>query len=102
MRIVGENREMRIVNDQFGSLTAAFLLADVTAKIWWQISSVESEDRFGLYNISSSGVTSWCDYARYVVGVAEELGLLPYGRKDLIVPIDSCFFNSLTRRPKNV
>ena len=57
LRLVKENRDIKVVNDQFGSPTYAKDLASEVRKL------VESEKSSGIYHITNSGSCSWYDFA---------------------------------------
>jgi dTDP-4-dehydrorhamnose reductase len=66
-RLAAERDELRIVADQFGVPNWARAVAAATARL------VESgpaylAERRGLYHLSGSGVTSWLDFARAIIG----------------------------------
>ncbi len=57
LRLARENKEVRVVNDQFGSPTYAKDLASEVRKL------VESENRSGIYHITNSGTCNWYEFA---------------------------------------
>ena len=57
LRLAEENKDIRVVNDQFGSPTYAKDLALEVRKL------VESQNQFGIYHITNSETCSWYDFA---------------------------------------
>jgi len=59
LRLAGENKDIKVVNDQFGSPTYAKDLASEVRKL------VESQDQYhyGIYHITNYGTCSWYDFA---------------------------------------
>ena len=57
LRLAGEKKEIRVVNDQFGSPTYAKDLASEVKKL------IESQGQYGIYHITNSGTCSWYDFA---------------------------------------
>lgn len=60
LRLSQENREIKVVNDQIGTPTNAFFLADILIKITY------STLPYGLYHYGHKGETSWLDFAKVV------------------------------------
>lgn len=69
-RLAAERDELTVVADQFGVPNWAHALAAATARA---IGSGESSlrARAGLYHLSGTGVTSWFDFARAIIGPVE-------------------------------
>jgi dTDP-4-dehydrorhamnose reductase len=57
LRLAGENKDIKVVNDQFGSPTYAKDLASEVKKL------VESQNPYGIYHITNSETCSWYDFA---------------------------------------
>ena len=75
LRLAAERDELRVVSDQFGAPTSAALIADVTAHLVRQLQRTGTEPfPYGLYHATAGGETSWCDYARFVIGYALRTG----------------------------
>jgi dTDP-4-dehydrorhamnose reductase len=74
LRLAAEKSSLDVVADQFGTPTSAKLLADLTAQLVEQAGREEADFPFGLYHVTSSGKTNWCDYARFVVAEARAAG----------------------------
>ncbi|MBI3699813.1 MAG: dTDP-4-dehydrorhamnose reductase [Afipia sp.] len=102
VRLSGEGREMRVVNDQFGAPTSAASIAGALAKI---ISGDKASiaSRFvalgSIVNIANTGVTTWHGFAEAIVG-----GLKLRRQRvltDKIAAISSEEYGAPARRPKN-
>jgi dTDP-4-dehydrorhamnose reductase len=69
-RIAAERDEIRVVDDQLGVPNWARALADATARIV-ALGASRLAERAGLYHLTASGVTTWFDFARAIIGPAE-------------------------------
>ena len=63
LKLLHEKNEINVVNDQFGSPTYAFDLAEILLQIIKR--SEQSPDSWhpGIYHFSNNGITSWYDFA---------------------------------------
>jgi dTDP-4-dehydrorhamnose reductase len=66
LRLAKERIELRIVADQYGAPTWARLLAESTAQIIGQY----SEDKSGVYHLTSNGRSNWHEFAEEIVRLA--------------------------------
>jgi dTDP-4-dehydrorhamnose reductase len=66
LRLAKERSELRIVADQYGAPTWARLLAESTAQIIGQY----SEDKSGVYHLTSNGRSNWHEFAEEIVRLA--------------------------------
>lgn len=57
LRLASENKNIKVVNDQFGSPTYAKDLAKEIRKL------IESENPYGIYHITNSGFCNWYEFA---------------------------------------
>lgn len=78
--------ELRVVNDQFGCPTYAVDLAEA-------ILELAKTGVFGVYHVTNRGITSWYEYAKFII---KEAGLNVY-----LVPVSSAEFPRPAKRPKN-
>lgn len=92
LRLAGEREELRVVADQVGSPTPAWLIADVTATIL-QRGLVES----GVRHLVPAGVTSWHGFAEAILDEALARGLI--ARRPSVVAITTTEFPTPARRP---
>ncbi len=100
LRLAAERKELSVVSDQVGAPTSAALIADLTAHLAMRLRH-DTAFPFGLYHMSASGETSWCDYARFVIERAihagRPLNLTPAD----VRPIASADYPTRARRPLN-
>jgi dTDP-4-dehydrorhamnose reductase len=86
LRVARERTELRVVDDQVGAPTSSLAIARATV----QLLRGRGE---GLYHVSAQGKTSWCGFARAILGRA--------GITTPVVPIRSEDYPSPARRPRN-
>lgn len=93
LRLATEREEVRVVADQSGSPTPAWLIADVTARL------LEPERRVpgGVRHLVAGGVTSWHGFAEAIFDEAVQRGLL--ANKPRLVAIPSSEYPTPARRP---
>lgn len=105
LRLAAEREQLRVVADQFGAPTSAALLADLTAHLVMRyrqsIQPGAGDFPFGLYHVSSTGETNWCDYARFIVAEARALGQQLKVQPEHIIPIGTADYPTPARRPAN-
>jgi dTDP-4-dehydrorhamnose reductase len=103
LRLAKERDELNVVGDQYGAPTSAELLADVTALALYRVSMHASAagSLAGTYHAAADGETTWCDYARYVVGLALEKGASFKAAPDRIRSIPTEAYPVAAARPKN-
>ena len=106
LRLAGERETLSIVNDQFGAPTGADLIADSTAHCIRRLrgagSGVHGSSALsGIYHLAAGGVTTWYEYATYVIERARALGFEIAVRRDGISPTTSEEFVTAARRPRN-
>jgi dTDP-4-dehydrorhamnose reductase len=92
LRLAGERDELRVVADQLGSPTPAWLIADVTASIL-RNGIVES----GVRHLVTTGHTSWHGFAEAIMDEAVAQGLI--ARMPRVIPITTAEFPTPARRP---
>jgi dTDP-4-dehydrorhamnose reductase len=100
LRLAGEREELQIVADQIGAPTWARNIADVTAMMIMTIWHERLDGRFasGLFNLSSSGATSWYGFAEAILDHAT---LRSVQRRPVLRTISSSERASPATRPKN-
>jgi dTDP-4-dehydrorhamnose reductase len=99
LRLAQERDELNVVCDQFGAPTSAELLADITAHCILQ--ALHRPEVSGLYHVAASGVTSWYDYACFVIDSARKAGLKIIVAPDAIKPILAVAYPLPAPRPGN-
>lgn len=93
LRLFRDNREVRVVADQWGSPTYA---GDLAAAIL-QIIHAESRS-YGIYNFTNAGRINWYDFAVAIYALAKEYGLLEHEVN--ILPITTAQYPTQARRPQ--
>ena len=99
LRLARERDSLQVIDDQYGAPTGGELLADVTAQALR--SARKSPDLAGLYHVAAAGETTWCQYARFVLTWARELGITLQVTPDRVGAITSAAYPTLARRPQN-
>lgn len=103
VRLARERDELRVVADQWGVPTPAYLLADVAATI---IRSVAADPMFlsrhaGTYHLAPQGETTWHGYAQHVLRRVADLGVELKTHADAVQPITTEQFPTPAKRPAN-
>lgn len=94
-----ERDALSVINDQVGAPTGADLLADVTALTITKFAAGQGVT--GLYHCVAGGMTSWFDYARFVIDWARENGVPVKVASDAIRPIPTSAYPTPATRPLN-
>jgi len=85
LRLAKENKELRVVNDQYGKPTYAKDLAQRTREL------LESKRPFGIYHLTNEGVCTWYEFAVKIFELA--------GIEAKVVPVVSSEFPTPAKRP---
>lgn len=97
-----QDKELRIVADQFGAPTSARLIADVVASMIGP-GPVPLAHRFaasrGLINVAATGETTWHGFTVAIVGGLKERGVTL--AVESIVPISTGDYPTKAKRPTN-
>ena len=99
LRLAQERDSMNVINDQIGAPTGADLLADITAhaiRIAQQDAQVS-----GLYHLVAGGETSWFDYAKFVLSLAQRAEMPLKVTPEKIQPVPTRAFPTPAKRPHN-
>ena len=101
LRLAKERAELRIVDDQIGSPTSSECIAQATADVLAQVLAPDGTGiagRSGIYNLTSSGETSWFGFTKEILTKAvARLGTpLPN-----LVPITTADYPTPAKRPAN-
>jgi dTDP-4-dehydrorhamnose reductase len=96
LRLAQERDRLTVIDDQHGAPTGADLIADVTAHAVHAVGrgAVPS----GIYHLAPAGETTWCGYARYLLGIAREAGAPVKAQVD---GIPTTAYPTPARRPHN-
>lgn len=92
LRLGGDREELRVVADQIGSPTPAWLIADVTATILQK-----GIGAGGTHHLVAAGQTSWHGFAEAIMEEAAVAGMLV--RRPRVVPIGSTDYPTPAARP---
>lgn len=86
LRLAREGRPLRVVDDQHGAPTSSRMLAAAVTQAVSRVGG--SEALGGTYHMSAAGSTTWCGFARAIVGAE-------------VTPIRSSEYPTPARRPSN-
>ena len=92
LRLAAERDELRVVDDQHGTPTAARLIASVTAAVLAQ-----TDQPSGLWHLTASGGTTWHGFASAIIEGAHARGLL--SRRPRVAPVPGSEYPTPARRP---
>ncbi|MBJ6978750.1 dTDP-4-dehydrorhamnose reductase [Luteimonas sp. MC1895] len=92
LRLAAERDELRVVDDQHGTPTAAARIASVTAQALATAGSAS-----GLWHLTASGGTTWHGFASAIIDGAHARGLLP--RRPRVLPVPGSEYPTPARRP---
>jgi dTDP-4-dehydrorhamnose reductase len=70
LRLAGEGRSLRIVDDQVGAPTPAALIADVTSQILAASRRGTQIEEHRLYHLAAANPVSWCGFSREILRLA--------------------------------
>ena len=101
LRLARERSELRIVDDQIGAPTSSECIAQATAGILAQLLAPAGgglDGRSGIYNLTSTGETSWCGFAKALL--TQSAATFGFSVPSL-VPIRTSDYPRPARRPAN-
>ncbi|KFI08765.1 dTDP-4-dehydrorhamnose reductase [Massilia sp. BSC265] len=102
LRLAAEREQLNVVADQFGAPTSAAVLADLTAHLVRQYQRKGADGfPYGTYHVAASGETSWCDYARFVIGEALTAGQALKASPETVMPLTTAQYPTPAKRPAN-
>ena len=88
-----QGEALRVVADQYGTPTPAWLIADVTARVLAEHPHAE-----GTYHLTANGGTHWQGFAQTLLNEAAVLGLL--AQAPSVTPIRSVDYPTRVARPR--
>ena len=91
VKVLGDGRSMKVVDDQIGTPTRA---AHLARAIWAIVSRPEIR---GILHFTDAGVASWYDVAECVLGVLRDARLVPQGLE--VTPVPTVEVPRPARRP---
>lgn len=96
LRLAGEGRAVRVVDDQIGSPTSAGAIADAILSLLRQMKGRTLPGR-GVFHLTCRGETSWCGFARAIFAASAARG----GPTADVTPISTAEYPTAARRPAN-
>lgn len=87
------NAKLKIVGDQIGSPTYALDLAHACLEIITLLNKNEQSDKYGIYNFSNSGFTSWAEFAKEIFRIK--------GLQTIVEEIPTSDYPTPAKRPLN-
>lgn len=97
LRLAKERDALTVVADQIGAPTTAGLLADVTAHLVRE--RVRAAAHSGVYHCVNAGETSWCEYAKFVLGFAQRAGVALKAGPAEVTAIPTSAYPTPAKRP---
>lgn len=97
LRLGREREELKVVDDQWGSPTAAGDVAAVCLDLAERIAVLDEPRHYGTYHFVGAGATTWCRFAQAIF----ELSAAWSGCRARVVPIPSDAYPTAATRPKN-
>ena len=94
LKLAREKREIKIVNDQYGSPTPTTLISTVIRKVL--INDLKDVANYGIYNLSPEEVCSWYDIGLEILKFSSKQENSVLKR---IIPVSSEEFSSVAKRP---
>jgi dTDP-4-dehydrorhamnose reductase len=107
LRLAKERAELRIIDDQIGAPTSSECIAQATSEVLSQIlapggsggsGGLGIQGRSGIYNLTSSGETSWFGFAKEILTEAATRFGSPLPN---LVPITTADYPTPAQRPAN-
>lgn len=96
LRLSNERPEVRVVADQVGTPTWAQHIAEAVVHLV-QAAETASDDFYGVYHFTNSGVCSWYDFAIAIFEEAYRLALIT--QKPDVIPITTAEYPTTAQRP---
>ncbi|MGB7415308.1 MAG: dTDP-4-dehydrorhamnose reductase [Thermosynechococcaceae cyanobacterium] len=96
LRLANERPEVRVVQDQVGTPTWSRHIAEAVSHLV-QASAGASDDFYGIYHFTNSGVCSWYDFAIAIFEEAYHLALIT--QKPDVIPITTAEYPTPAQRP---
>jgi dTDP-4-dehydrorhamnose reductase len=105
LKLANERSELRIVNDQFGTPTSARWIAQVMQSIVQQLRAADSPQHWwqqqqGIYHLTPNGRTTWCDFTKEIMRLAQQNDLLKQAPPQ-VIGIPASEYPTPARRPIN-
>lgn len=97
LRLARERHELTVVDDQVGAPSPAVTIAQAVRQIVETAS--DRRDLWGTYHFSTTPTLSWCSFARRIVAIAVDVGLLAHAPD--VLPISTTEWPAKAARPLN-
>jgi dTDP-4-dehydrorhamnose reductase len=97
LKLAGDRDQISLVEDQTGSPTSAFDIADAILAILERLSTAPEFTDWGVYHFAGTGHANWAELAEAAFAISAELG----GPQCAVVPIPSSAYPTKARRPAN-
>lgn len=97
LKAARQRDELTVVDDQIGAPCPATTIAQAVRQIAETVN--DRRDLWGTYHFSTTPALSWCSFARRIVAVAAEVGLL--ARVPNVRPISTAEWPAKAARPLN-
>lgn len=103
LRLAGEGRALRIVDDQIGSPTPAAMISSVTGLVLAALRrGGQLPDTATLYHLAAANPVSWCGFARTIVDLAAKTpGVSGLPAPETIAAISTADYPLPATRPMN-
>ena len=98
-KLIEERDSLKVIDDQVGAPTGAELIADVTAMALRQ--TQQDSELAGLFNLVSTGETSWHGYARFIADCLQRQNVPIQATPDCIEPVPTTAWPTPAKRPLN-
>ena len=101
LRLAQQRPELRIVDDQIGAPTSSECIAQTTAAVLarvWNAQGSSLDGRSGIYNLTTTGETSWYGFAKTLFERSAEVLDIKIPK---LVPISTSEYPSPASRPMN-
>ena len=89
---IGEQDELKVVNDQLGVPTSSLFIAQQIKKM---IPKLLNENR-GIYHLVPNGACTWFDFAKVILNTSK-----PDQSEKKIIPVSSDLYPTKAKRPRN-
>jgi len=104
IRLAQTRELLQVINDQCGAPTGADLLADVTAHAIRQVVRADAAEvgaEAGVYHLAAAGCTTWFEYAKHVLALAERAHPAIKLIVNEVRPVPASAFPTAAKRPHN-
>jgi len=97
LRLADTRNEVSVVDDQFGTPTSAFDIADGVIAVARNVLASRSPELRGVFHMSNSGKASWADFATAIFDASERSG----GKSAIVRRIETKDYPTVAIRPRN-